>query len=227
MQLLGKLLLRSRIWGVCWHNISTVRCKFFVLKGTRKCGFVLLGIFYYLFFNQEQSKRLRCLTSFYWGGVLPFQYFKCIAPAMQQSNVSFLMAVRSHWCYNHGQNSVNCLVTSVLPSGQGASLVIQSTLSFILHGMDANPCVGCGFRWPGSSGERNQCLVLSLTTHHPAVPMAQLCFAWPGWPLHLLSPYSNPSEERTILRKVPKSQSCWGQWSSELKPTRSWADICW
>lgn len=74
----------------------------------------------------------------------------------------------------------------------------------------------------GASGERNQCLVLSLTTHHPAVPMAQSCFAWHGWPLHLLPPYSNPRWGENHSWKGPqvpellRSVVLWAQANTEL-----------
>lgn len=83
----------------------------------RKYGFVLLGIFYFLFwvgfFNHVQRKRIRCLPSLYWRSVS-------------------LSALTPSW-----------LVTSHVPSfGQGASPALQPMSSFNLRCMDANPYVG-------------------------------------------------------------------------------------
>lgn len=93
---------------------------------------------------------------------------------------------------------MNCLVTSVLPSGQGASLVIQSMLSFILHGMDANPCVGCSFRQPGSKwGEKSvPCAVPYHAPSCSADGTVMFCLTW-------LTPAPPPSLQQSQVRREP------------------------
>lgn len=83
-----------------------------------------------------------------------------------------------------------------------------------LHGCKST----CGLwlqQLSGSQEERNQCSVLSFTMHHLKVLMAQdvLCLTWLACFCTYFLLAAIPGDERTILRKVPKSQRWSGWWS--------------